>query len=684
MPIMIRSFIAICLILGTAMPAAESDLVRIREQFVAGLVAAPIDRGKVHAVAAQARPDGTWPDIDYADQERSGWKTSAHIERCLLLARAWRGDGAQADSPWLAAAVRGLRHWVEQDYRNPNWWHNEIGVPWKLGDLLLLLGEAAPQDLHDRAIATILSRSKIGLTGQNTVWLAGNVVRRALLSEDPVQLDAGLQAIFAEIRVGTDEGIQPDASFHQHGPQLQWGNYGLSYMQDHLQWAQRVAGTSYAVSPERMAILQDYLFSGLAWTTWHGAMDTACIGRQFLPGTQRRKGRAVLGLFTAWADCDPVMAKTCADLRAGLEGSGPNTVVGNRHFWRSDVTIQRTNAWQATLKLCSTRVIGGELVNGENRRGRYLGQGLLSILGDGDEYADIYPLWDWTQLPGTTTAVGSDPSMPTDWSRNFGPEPFVGGASDGHCAMIGQHYRESLERQVTGRRAWFFHAGGVICLGAGFRAEAGQRLQTAIEQMHAAGSVRWQDEQADAALDGPGLRELKLRALSHRDRSYVFFASTACQLRVEDRQGSWATITPVVGDQMAQARIMSLVMTHAEDSAAYAYAILPGIGDPRAALTLASDLRVLSNTSAVQAVSAPQGIGIVFHEAGELPTAAGLVRVSLPCAVLLRHEAGIWTLHLADPAQTAPAITVQVADWRATVPLPSGGLAGSTVAIRVE
>ena len=75
-----------------------------------------------------------------------------------------------------------------------------------------------------------MKASEFGRTGQNKVWLAGNVMTRALLQNDRQLVKAARDTIASEIFVGREEGIKSDWSFHQHGPQQQFGNYGMSFL----------------------------------------------------------------------------------------------------------------------------------------------------------------------------------------------------------------------------------------------------------------------------------------------------------------------------------------------------------------------------------------------------------------------------------------------------------------------
>jgi len=64
----------------------------------------------------------------------------------------------------------------------------------------------------------VMEQSQFGMTGQNKVWLAGNVLIRGLLLNDAELIKEARENICSEIVLGQKEGIQPDWSFHQHGP----------------------------------------------------------------------------------------------------------------------------------------------------------------------------------------------------------------------------------------------------------------------------------------------------------------------------------------------------------------------------------------------------------------------------------------------------------------------------------
>ena len=106
-------------------------------------------------IAESQQTDGSWKDVVYTDQARSNWLTSKHLNNLLQMAKA---NAAAPDPKLRSAIVKGIEWWLKNDPHNPNWWHNEIGVPQLLGETALLLGKDLPQS--DRAgVINIMKRS---------------------------------------------------------------------------------------------------------------------------------------------------------------------------------------------------------------------------------------------------------------------------------------------------------------------------------------------------------------------------------------------------------------------------------------------------------------------------------------------------------------------------------------------
>ena len=223
-------------------------------------------------------------------------------------------------------------------------------------------------------------------------------MRAALLHDDELMKKAA-GVIAEEVRVTTGEGIEPDWSFHQHGAQQQFGNYGSAFAVELTKWAAVLRGTPFAMPEEKLAILRNYLLQGQNWVTWNGAMDISSCGRQLFPDSQVKKAAAIRGVMKSMASIDTSNANEYLAFAARNSAQGTNDLVGTRMFWRSDYLIARHSNWAVTLKMSSNRVIGGETVNSENLSGIHLADGATFTYRTGREYENIFPVWNWRLIP---------------------------------------------------------------------------------------------------------------------------------------------------------------------------------------------------------------------------------------------------------------------------------------------
>ena len=118
--------LAIVLLFLLAAPT-DMNLEHFRTRLIASVIPSdPAVRAKLTADAAKhaasLRADGTWADIDYADNERSFWKTQGHAQRVLTMSKAFRisADVGTRDDALLTKTLAALDHWLAKDFRNPN------------------------------------------------------------------------------------------------------------------------------------------------------------------------------------------------------------------------------------------------------------------------------------------------------------------------------------------------------------------------------------------------------------------------------------------------------------------------------------------------------------------------------------------------------------------------------------
>lgn len=666
----------------------DDDIARAKSQIREHLCAAPKidaqtqiqkspDISKVAALAKSLKPDGSWADVDYANQDRGHWKAARHLERMRDLARACANPenaGEKTPPEIKAAAIRSLEFWLAKDFHNPNWWHNEIGVPRNVAECALLLeADLKPKTL--KQCLKIVSRAKIGMTGQNRVWKSGIVFLRALLENDVNLADKAKNEIFDQLKVTASEGIQADWSFHQHGPQLQFGNYGLAFAADSAKWARVLRGTRWELDAPRMNVLRSYLLEGVSSTAWNGFMDVNALGRQIFVGSQKSKAASLGAILADMEASDPAHAPACAAARERCKEGGRKDVSENRMFWCSDYMTHRRPGFFASVRMCSSRVIGAESGNGENLQGYHLGDGALYLYQTGHEYQDIFPLWDWRKLPGTTAPLTSGALPALTWQGYRMQSDWVGGVSDGE---YGAAAMELNRDGLTGRKAWFFLDNGVVCLGAGIASEKDAPVWTSMNQCRGeAGSLI-------SLGDFPGM-QVKIQG----GVGYVSW-SPKSYFGLEERSGSWRKVYSAGPEKADAGVVFSPGIDHGvrPRDASYQYMVFPGASrEWLEAFAGKQTVHVLSNTALCQAVydSTAMLTLAVFHQPGRVQWANGkTLEANQPCMVLLRDTGKKCRLSVSDPSRKLTKIEVRVGKNVFAIDPPKGEQAGRSVAVPME
>jgi len=535
---------------GTLAPL-KANFVRVLRQLepnVYKVAYGDVQTDRVQKLLRSQREDGTWPDVDYRKMTRSRWPAgNLHLSHLVDIARAPRTPATES------ACHKALGYWLKGDFRNPNWWWNEIGVPQRIGSAGLLMDEFLTPT--ERAgIVKILRRSRIGMTGQNRIWLAECVLMRSLLENDPATARAAREAIVGEIAMSkTVEGIQSDWSFHQHGNLPQFGNYGSSYITTLPRLVAIFAGTEWAVSDEQYEILERLIDRGFRPTVWRGAMDVGSIGRQLGANAARTKGNAPLTgarwLALSGRPESQRIYRDCLADRSGKPAESPH--LGLTWFSKSAMGMYRTTNWMIAVKCQTKSIRGTELVNEDNLLGAHLADGALFSYVTGDEYRDVFPFWNWRHIPGITSYdVGS-----VNWKSS--------NLSEVAEKTSGNSVRFVLERDgLHAETNWKFSDAGVTVSVTGISSSSGRPVVTAVEQSVAQSNARW-ERKGDilVAVNGAIRYELPTNAV----------------VSVTTRHGSWKRHMGADSGEDLVGRVFEVTIPHGinPSGAACSWKVLP-------------------------------------------------------------------------------------------------------------
>ena len=541
---------------------------------------------------------GAWNDIDYTTKDRGSWHSTLHVTRMLALTKLYCHPSSQwyKDERLKDLIHKSISYWGKTMPKCPNWWHNDIGVPKKMIAAMLCIREELSQE--EVAIGLkVLERSAFGKTGQNKVWLAGNQLMKGLLIDDEALVVKARNVISEEIIMTDEEGIQADYSFHQHGPQMQFGNYGLTFIDVMSFWCSVLNGTDYAFSDKQNGLVISLISEGMRWTVYKGIMDHNACGRQPFRNGPAGKAASVTIAMRQFGDMIPQQGE----------------LVGGRYFPCSDYGVFRQKDWFASVRMHSRRTIGYEYTNRENQHAHFSADAALMFMQSGDEYKNIQAIWDWRKLPGVTayedgnqvplSAVTDDREGRKYVSNDT--EAVNGYASD-DCLVTAFELRRD---GMTGKKVVVCFDDCIVALGAGLGCslEGVSCLTTALEQSHYMGKEK----------SGQNW-------VYHNDRGYVVLDGASLHISTQMQQGNWYDIDNTLPAKQDSGRVFKLWVEHDASSMdnSYAYVILPYVSARQVAKWAKKpEVEIIENTSKGQSVRYGNRIcRITWHDENTKPT----------------------------------------------------------------
>jgi chondroitin AC lyase len=607
--------------------------------------------GDMQQLMRTIQVNGQWPDINYADTEKANWKNLIHLKRVRDLALAWEKPG----SSWFQNPVvwkafnSGLNHWLDKRYKNSNWWHNEIGVPQCMRDIIILVKKELTAEQLKAALEVMAQhRVQENGVGANLTWSADLGFHYGALTANVKMMELCRRLILKEIRISTEEGVQPDFSFHQHGPRLQMYQYGAAFLKDNIRLAWELQGTTMAFPEEKISILINFTLKGWQWMA---------RGIHTVPGTMDRSASrvnalnnaALLDLVPYFIALNPENKQAFHQLAEIQQGKG--AMAGYRYYPYSDFAAFHQKDFSFFLKTISSRTLATESINSENLKGSLLNSGDAYLVRDGQEYFNLMPVWNWANLPGVTTFNGAD---------KIDRKPFTGSVSDGKTGLTVMDYQlESKDKRKTLSAKKFWAAAGqqVVCLISGLQGSGITAAYTTLDQ------CRWR-----------GGESINDSWIYHNGFAYIPLKPGTLTLKKGTATGSWKAINASETDTIVTEKVFMPVMQHQMlENGATGY-VLAACKNPKDAARLAAkpQWKVLRNDKEVQAVVFNDGtLMAAFYQEGkfQLPDKNRLISVDQPCLVLMSNRK-IW---LSNPARSPLKVKLGVNGQHKIVELPEDG-----------
>lgn len=650
---------------------------------------------------------GKWNDIDYSSTAQTGWEPLTHLTRMkkLVLAYTLNTSAYYGSADIFTAITNGFNFWHGSDPRSTNWYVQQIACPQQIGIMLILMRGGTQQlatNIENKLIArmeAIGGRPDQGGsqgTGANKIDIATHWVYRGCLKEDVAVLSFGIEQVYYPVFVTTGEGLQSDYSYFQHGQQFFNGGYAISFVKGVARIANFTAGTQYQLPAEKLELLTTFTRIGYLNLIRGKHYLYNVIGRGLSrPGALNASSAVNMTDLTSNLDTPHSSEYEAAIKRlSGEKPASYGMATGQKHFWRGDYSLCYSPAYSFDVRMASTRTYRNENGNGENLKGYFLSEGAHTITVDGDEYLDIFPVWNWTRIPGITAPQKTSIPKPAQWGT-YGTSNFAGGVSNGSQGIsVFSLNNSEYGINTVAKKAWFMFGDEIICLGAGITSTATEEINTTANQCLLNGDIVASSNRAEIILT-TGTHTLTDADWIYHDKvGYFFPKKDNVYLTNENRTGNWNAINSTYSTSETK-DVFTLWFNHGTKptAAKYAYIIVPGKTLDETRQYSTDNIKILINSDSVQVVqNLSQNMwGFVFYKAATFTNGNFTLKAGNPCVMMLENpETASVNGWLADPSQIKRRLNLRFVsnvlgnEKELIAELPKTPYAGSTVELVID
>lgn len=621
--------------------------------------------------------NGSFSDIDYDDTQMTNWTPIQHIERLSDFVYAYTNEKNKyyQNEDLYQKIVKGLEYWYDVDSESDNWWHNQISEPQKLGVLLIQMRigkKQIPQELETKILKRIQETGgdPAKWTGANRTDIALHWIYRSCLTQNEADLKTAIDNVFNPVVYTTEEGFQHDNSYFQHGEQLYIGGYGDEILKGVTQVASYALGTQYQLDKEKVELLSKFMRETYYRTVRGQNMSFDVVGRSVSrPGLLNK--RTTTTYAQRMIDIDPAHADEYKAIIARLNRKQPadyQVTASHTHYFRGDYSLHVRPQYNFDVRLASTRTKKCEYGNKENLKTYFMSDGCTNIVQTGDEYFNIFPVWNWRHIPGTTAPqVEKIPMDPKAWGV-LGTSTYAGGVSDSIYGATAYAYMDTNPEVNTGaKKSWYFFDNEVVCLGAGIQSTSTYPVHTTVNQCFLKDGILVDKGSKEETLANGSYTLQAPQWVLHDKIGYFFPQKEEVFLTAQTQSGRWYDINTSKSKKEEKMDVFTLGINHGvgpkDDS--YAYIVVPGktSAQEMEAYQKENAIEILSNNAKIQAVrNTKLNVWMVtFFEAGTFKHKELSVTVDKPCVLIVKDiNAKSANLHIADPGQTQSPIQVEL------------------------
>lgn len=665
------------MLVGLPAHAQTDDFMIIKGRVVAELMKTPIDDTRVKVVMNKLDADGRFDDIDYADLSRTaGFPQRYHTYNLVTLAKAYQNEDSQYyHNPKLKEAVRrAFRHWVDHDYFGDNWHNNQISTPTNLVNLMLIMGDDLPQDKVEQA-QPIIGRAHMKASGArpsgDRIVIAGILAKNLLFTGDTDRFAEIIKLIEGEVKFSTGErGMQHDYSFHHRVDRVNnTTSYGYGkYANAFGEWSYYVANTKYAFSVDKINHLVDYYLDGVYKQLVYGVYTDVSVKNRSITQKASFGPRGVTEIERLLASTD-YRKDELQEIMRLRKGQAKPSQSFCKFFWQTEHFVVQRPEYYTTVRMFSTRNRNMEQpYNGPGKTTHHRADGTNYLMLKGNEYHNIWPVYDWQKISGTTILQKPELYGPGEIQKD-GLTEFVGAVTDDRNGAVAFDFKSPHDKTLA-KKAWFFFDDEYVCLGTGITSDRALPVVTTVNQVLMKSDVTVMQGGSLQTLP-PGRRELQDVKWVYQDEvGYLFPQPATVHISNQTEQGRWSDITDQkhISKEIVSKDVFMLWFDHGRRPrhASYQYIVVPNVSrqDVQQSADKNRHVEILANTDELQAVK-HHGLGlcqIVFYQAGEIEISAGArIRSESQGMVMLKlKDDRVVEMTLSDPSRKLGQLKITV------------------------
>lgn len=657
---------------------AQNEVKIIKERIVADLMDTPINDNAVEALMVKMNEDGSFKGINYEDLSRTAsFPHGGHTRDLVYMAKAYKTKTSRyfKSKPLKAHIEKGLGFWVKHDFVGDNWHDNQITTPTNLGNLMLVMGDELPKDLVLGA-QPMIGRAHMNASGArpsgDRIVIAGILAKNLLFQNNHKEFDSIVKIIEGELKFSTGQrGIQQDYSFHHRVDRVNnTTSYGYGkYANAYGEWSYYVSGTQYAFSKEKINQLVDYYLDGIYKQMVYGVYEDVSVKNRSI--TQRASSlqpHSTLEIERLLVSTD-YRKSELEEIIKLRKGEAKPSASFAKFFWQTEHFVFQRPNFYTTVRMFSTRNRNmEEPYNGPGKPTHHRADGTNYLMLKGDEYFNIWPVYNWQKISGTTIVQKPQLPGPEDIQKD-GLTDFVGAVTDGLYGAVVFDFK-SPHDALEAKKSWFFFDKEYVCLGTDIASKSNLPVATTLNQVLMRSDVRMM--QAGTSRSVPkGSRKLADVKWVHHDKiGYIFPQPATVNLSNQAETGRWSDITDQknISKELVSEEVFSLWFDHGKkpNDASYEYIVVPDVSEQELNQSSRTNrsVEILSNTPELQAVRQSQlGISqLAFYKAGTIDIEKGVtVQLDSPGMLMLKMQDGrLHELTVADPSRKQSRVLVSV------------------------